>query len=247
MHFEVLEKFSMEDIAHPKVVSRSEWLVERKALLELEKELTRQYDRVAAVRRRLPMVKIEKAYEFDTPQGKRGLLSLFEGKRQLVAYHFMFGPDWQKGCTGCTQLGDALGDLSELAARDTRFIMVSRAPLLKLLAYKADRGWNLDWVSSFGSDFNYDFHVTLDDEVAPREYNYRAPPELDQPNVVKGERHGMSVFFRIGDEVFHTYSTYARGTEALMDAYRILDITPYGRQEDFEDSPAGWPQRPTYG
>jgi predicted dithiol-disulfide oxidoreductase (DUF899 family) len=237
----------MEELAHPRVASRCEWLVERNALLEHEKELTRHYDRVAAERRRLPMVKIDKPYLFDTPSGQRGLFSLFEGKRQLVVYHFMFGPDWQKGCSGCTQLGDALGDLSELEARDTRFVMVSRAPLLKLLAYKADKDWSLDWVSSFGSDFNYDFHVTLDDEVAPREYNYRCPPVLDEPQVVKGERHGMSVFFRIGEDVFHTYSSYARGTEALMDAFRILDITPYGRQEDFEDSPAGWPQRPTYG
>lgn len=237
----------MEEFAHPRVVSRSEWLAERKVLLEHEKELTKQNDRVAAERRRLPMVKVDKDYIFDTLSGKKPLLSLFEGKRQLVIYHFMFDPDWQKGCSGCTQLGDALGDLTLLAERDTRFVMVSRAPLLKLLAYKAEKGWNLDWVSSFGSDFNYDYHVTLNDEIAPREYNYRRPPELDQPHVIKGERHGMSVFFRVGDDVFHTYSSYARGTEALMDATRILDITPYGRQEDFEDSPSGWPQKPTYG
>jgi predicted dithiol-disulfide oxidoreductase (DUF899 family) len=237
----------MAEIAHPPIVSQAEWRKARLALLDHEKELTKHHDRVAAERRRLPMVKVEKTYSFDTPDGKKTLLDLFEGRRQLIVYHFMFGPDWQKGCPGCTQMGNSLGDLSPLDARDARFVMVSRAPLEKLLAYKAEKGWKLDWVSSYGSDFNYDYHVTLDDAVRPREYNYRSAPEIDQPRKVTGEEHGESVFLRIGDDVFHTYSAYARGTEGLMDAFGILDITPYGRQQDFEDSPAGWPQKPTYG
>jgi predicted dithiol-disulfide oxidoreductase (DUF899 family) len=238
-----------DTIPHPKIVSQSEWLAARRTLLTHEKELTKHYDRVAAERRRLPMVKVEKTYIFDTADGKKSLFDLFEGRRQLVIYHFMFGPDWKKGCPGCTQLGNALGDLSPLEERDARFVMVSRAPLEKLEAYRSEKGWDLDWVSSFGSDFNYDYHVTLDDDVIPREYNYRTGAEVDAKlgRKLTGEEHGMSVFFRIGNDVFHTYSAYARGTEGLMDAFSILDITPYGRQQDFEDSPAGWPQKPTYG
>jgi predicted dithiol-disulfide oxidoreductase (DUF899 family) len=225
--------------ARPKVVSRDEWLVARKALLQEEKALTHETDRVNADRRRLPMVEVEKAYTFETPEGPKSLLDLFEGRRQLIVYHFMFDPTWDEGCTGCTGYVDALGDLSLLAERDTTFVLVSRAPLEKLQRYKAERGWNRDWVSSGGGDFNLDYHVTLDD--AHREYNYRSEPGDN------GEAHGLSVFFRDGDQVFHTYSVFARGVESLTDSYRLLDTTPYGRQEDFEDSPEGWPQRPTYG
>jgi predicted dithiol-disulfide oxidoreductase (DUF899 family) len=237
-------------IAHPKIVSSDEWLAARKKLLEHEKELTRQRDRVNAERRRLPMVKIEKKYLFDGPEGKRSLSDLFDGRRQLIVYHFMFDPEWDKGCPGCTGYVDALGDLSMLHDRDTTFVLVSRAPLAKLDAYKAHRGWSVPWHSSFGSDFNYDFHVTLDENVAPIEYNYRNKAEMEArhvPNLTEGEEHGLSVFFRVGDDIFHTYSTYGRGTESLTDAYSLLDTTPYGRQEDFEDSPPGWPQKPTYG
>jgi predicted dithiol-disulfide oxidoreductase (DUF899 family) len=134
--------------------------------------------------------------------------------------------------------------------RNTTFAVISRAPLSKLGAYKALRGWTLPWYSSFESDFNYDFHVTLDESVAPRGYNYRSAAELDLrfgEDGFKGEQPGLSVFFRLGDDLFHTYSTYARGTESLTDAYSLLDATPYGRQEDFEDSPPGWPQKKTYG
>lgn len=134
--------------------------------------------------------------------------------------------------------------------RDTTFLLVSRAPLPKLEAYKAKKGWRVPWFSSFGSDFNYDFHVTNDEKVAPVEYNYRDKAEMEARkalNAADGEEHGLSVFFRLDDEVFHTYSTYARGTEGLTDAYSLLDTTPYGRQQDFEDSPLGWPQKPTYG
>src|SRR5579871_4404794 len=207
------------DIAHPTIVSRDEWLVARETLLLHEKELTRQRDRVAAERRRLPMVKIEKDYLFDGPAGKVSLGSLFEGRRQLVIYHFMFDPASDKGCPGCTGFINEFGDLSTLNERDTTFALISRAPLTKLEAYRALQGWKIPWYSSFESDFNYDYHVSSE----------------------SGEGQGLSVFFRIGDEVFHTYSTYARGVETLTDSYALLDTTPYGRQEDFEDSPPGWP------
>lgn len=214
-----------ERVPSPKVVAEGDWLTQRKALLEQEKELTRQLDRVNAARRRLPMVKLDKTYTLEGPDGKATLLDLFEGRRQLIVYHFMFDPAWEKGCPGCTGYLDALGDLSMLGKRETSFAVISRAPLAKLEAYKKAKGWNRPWHSSFGSDFNQDFRVT--DE--------------------KGEKHGLSVFFRIDRNVFHTYSTYQRGTESLTDSYALLDRTPYGRQEDFEDSPPGWPQKPTYG
>ena len=239
------------EVPHPPIVSRAEWLAARKALLQREKEQTKLRDRVNAERRRLPMVKLEKEYRFDTPQGKRSLKELFEGRRQLIVYHFMFDPEWDEGCPGCTGLVNALGDLSMLQDRDTSFVLISRAPLAKLEKYKTQKGWRRPWVSSFGSDFNYDFHVTLDEAVAPPQYNFRSKEELEQREEEsyfrKGEQHGLSVFFRIRDDVFHTYSTYARGCEGITDANSLLDRTPYGRQEDFEDSPPGWPQKPTYG
>jgi predicted dithiol-disulfide oxidoreductase (DUF899 family) len=238
------------EVPHPPIVSRDQWLDQRKKLLAHEKELTRQYDRINAERRRLPMVKVEKSYLFEAPGGELSLADLFEGRRQLVIYHFMFDPEWEKGCTGCTSYVNTLGDLGMLDKCDTAFVMVSRAPLAKLEAYKERYGWPFAWVSSLGSDFNYDFHVTNDEKVAPVEYNYRDKAELvanKSPNAMTGEEHGLSVFFRIDDDVFHTYSAYARGTEALTDARALLDMTPFGRQQDFEDSPPGWPQQPTYG
>ena len=237
-------------IVHPKIVGQDEWLSIRKVLLKHEKEYTQHRDRLNAERRRLPMVKLEKDYRFDGTNGSVKLVDLFEGRTQLIVYHFMFDPEWDKGCMGCTGYVNALGDLSMLSDRDTTFVLVSRAPFPKLESYQKLNGWSFPWYSSFGSDFNYDFHVTLDENVAPVEYNYRAKAELEQingPNVIQGESHGLSVFFRMGNDVFHTYSTYARGVESLTDAYSLLDMTPYGRQEDFEDSPTGWPQQPTYG
>jgi predicted dithiol-disulfide oxidoreductase (DUF899 family) len=216
---------TIQETAHPPIVTRDAWLAARKTLLTHEKELTKHYDRVSAERRRLPMLKLEKTYTFDGVEGKRSLYDLFDGHRQLIVYHFMFDPAWENGCDGCTGFVNELADLSMLPARDTQFVLISRAPLEKLQAYKARKGWDRPWYSSFGSDFNYDFQVTTD----------------------TGETHGLSVFFRIDDDIFHTYSTYNRGTESLTDSYRLLDVTPYGRQEDWEDSPAGWPQHPTYG
>ena len=216
---------TIQDLAHPPIATRDEWLAARKTLLAHEKEVTKHYDRVSAERRRLPMVKLEKTYTFDGPEGKRSLLDLFDGHHQLIVYHFMFDPAWENGCDGCTGFVNELADLSMLPARDTQFVLISRAPFEKLQAYKTRKGWDRPWYSSFGSDFNYDFQVTTD----------------------TGETHGLSVFFRIDDDIFHTYSTYNRGTESLTDSYRLLDVTPYGRQEGWEDSPAGWPQHPTYG
>ena len=237
-------------VPHPNIVAEAQWLTARKAHLAREKALTKELDRLRAERRRLPMVKVEKDYVFDSPGGRRSLLDLFAGRRQLVVYHFMFDPGWDKGCPGCTGYVNALGDLSMLEQRDTTFAVISRAPLAKLEAFKASKGWSIAWYSSYGTDFNYDFHVTLDEKVRPVEYNYRVKAEMQArqgPNTTSGEEHGISVFFRLDDEVFHTYSAYARGTEGLTDAYNLLDLTPYGREEAFEESPSGWPQRPTYG
>ena len=236
-------------VPHPEIVSEADWRKARLAHLEREKAVTKELDGLRAERRRLPMTKVAKDYLFDGPKGKVSLKDLFEDRRQLVIYHFMFDPAWSKGCTGCTDYVDAIGDLSMLNQRNTTFAVVSRAPLEKLEAYQAAKGWDVNWYSSFGSDFNYDFHVTLDETVTPIEYNYRNLEEMNKrngPNGMKGEEHGLSVFFRLGDDVYHTYSAYARGTESLTDSYQILDVTPYGRQESFEDSPAGWPQKPTY-
>ena len=241
------------NIAHPPIASQAEWLAARKALLAREKEATRARDALSAARRRLPMVRIEKDYRFTGPDGEVGFADLFEGRRQLIVYHFMFDPRWDAVCMGCTGYVDALGDLSMLRERDTTFALVSRAPLAKLEAYKARRGWGVPWYSSHGSRFNYDFHVTFDASVAPIEYNFRGVAELEQagmpppPGEQPFEGHGLSVFFRLDGGVFHTYSTYARGVEGLSNGYSLLDVTPYGRQEDWEDSPPGWPQRPTYG
>jgi predicted dithiol-disulfide oxidoreductase (DUF899 family) len=232
----------VESKAHPPIASQAEWLEARKALLADEKALTKEYDRVSAKRRRLPMVKVEKEYVFQGASDRKSLLELFGENMQVIVYHFMFDPTWDKGCMGCTGFVDALGDLSMLGERDTSFVLISRAPIEKLEKYRKERGWNWPWYSSGETDFNYDFGVTLDPAKDLTEYNYR------QDNFEKStEMPGTSVFFRMGDEVYHTYSCYARGGEALTDSYRLLDITPYGRQEDFEDSPEGWPQKPTYG
>jgi predicted dithiol-disulfide oxidoreductase (DUF899 family) len=215
----------------PDVVSREEWLAARTALLEQEKELTRRRDALAAERRRLPMVEITKPYEFEGPEGTVRLLDLFGDRRQLIVSHFMFDPSWEEGCPSCTAGADenAPGMRAHLAARDTTQVYVSRAPLAKLERYKAVRGWTFPWYSSYGSDFNYDFGVTLDPAVAPPVYNYRALPDYT------GELPGLSAFLRDGDRVFHTYSTFARGLESLGGSYYFLDTTALGRQEAWEE------------
>lgn len=229
-------------IPHPPIASQEEWLSARTKLLAHEKELTHQKDRVNAERRRLPMVKVDKEYTFDGTEGKVSLVDLFGGKRQLIVHHFMFGPEWEAGCPGCTGHVNSIGSIMALDKRDTRYVIVSRAPLDKLEAYKKLKGWSYPWYSSGEGDFNFDFNVSFREGVTDAEYNYSPRGREDE-----GEGPGMSVFFRIGDEVYHTYSVYARGLEPITDSYDFLDLTPYGRQEDFEDSPAGWPQSPTYG
>ena len=236
--------------AHPQIVSRQESLAARKAHLAHEKALTKQLDQLRAERRRLPMVKVDKRYEFDGPLGKSALPDLFADSFQLIVYHFMFDPDWEDGCPSCTGFVNALGDLTALAARGARFILVSRAPFAKLARYQARQKWQVPWYSSFDSDFNYDYHVSFDADVAPIEHNYRNTAELEArfgPQNLTGESQGLSVFVRLGQDVFHTYSTYARGVENLSNSFSLLDVTPFGRQLAFEDSPPGWPQRPTYG
>lgn len=232
-------------IAHPPIVAYDEWLAARQELLAREKEITRARDALNAARRRLPMVRVEKDYTFVGPEGKVAFPALFEGRHQLIVYHFMFDPHRDEGCPTCSRFVDAISGLSTLHARDTTLTLVARAPYPKLAAWKARRGWSVPWYSSYGSDFNYDYHATFDESVAPLEHNYRAItiPADEMP----AESQALSVFFRLDDAVFHTYSSFARGVEGLGSAYSYLDLTPYGRQEDFEDSPPGWPQRPTYG
>jgi predicted dithiol-disulfide oxidoreductase (DUF899 family) len=225
---------------YPKIVSHAEWLNARKELLIQEKALTHYRDAVNAERRRLPMVRIEKDYIFDGPAGKARLLDLFGGRRQLIVYYFMFDPSWDEGCPSCSFLVDNIGHLSHLHARKTSLALVSRAPLAKIEPFKKRMGWTFKWYSSFASDFNYDFHVTMDEAVAPIEYNYRTKAELVRKGEIyftRGESHGLSVFLRYGDGVFHTYSTYARGTDLLAGTYNYLDLTALGRQEDWEEPP----------
>ena len=225
-------------------MSRDEWLRARKELLEREKELTRRRDALNAERRRLPMVEIEKEYLFEGPEGRATLLDLFEGRLQLIVGHFMFDPRWDEGCSSCTAGADEVSDglLEHLHARDTSFAYASRAPLEKLQRYKQTRGWTFPWYSSHGSDFNYDFHVTLDEAVAPVEYNYRGRAEHERAGssfYVEGEQPiempGTSYFLRDGERVFHTYSNYARGAEMTGGSYYFLDLTALGRQEDWEE------------
>jgi predicted dithiol-disulfide oxidoreductase (DUF899 family) len=216
----------------PPVVSQTEWQAAQEALLAEEKEATRARDALAAERRRLPRVRIDKDYAFDGPAGKARLLDLFEARRQLLLYHFMFGPMEDAGCDGCSMFVDQIGHLAHLHARDTSFALVSRAPITKIEAYRKRMGWTIPWYSSFETDFNVDFGVG---------------PEAPQPDVYQdGETFGLSVFLRDDDSVFRTYFTTARGVEALGSVWTFLDLTPLGRQEEWEDSPAGYPQTKPY-
>jgi predicted dithiol-disulfide oxidoreductase (DUF899 family) len=213
---------------HP-TVRRDEWLAARKALLAREKELTRARDALNEARRALPKVEVEKPYVFEGPRGRAGLPDLFEGRRQLIVQHFMFDPTWDEGCSSCSCDADSLGNLAHLHARDTTFAAVSRAPLDKIEPFRRRMGWTFPWYSSYGTDFNYDFHVTLDRSVGSVEYNYRA---VDVGDSGSSEMSGVSVFIRDDeDRVFHTYSAYGRGTDLHNTAYVYLDLTPLGRQE----------------
>jgi predicted dithiol-disulfide oxidoreductase (DUF899 family) len=231
-------------MALPQVVTHDEWLVARKQLLEQEKDLTRRRDALNAERRRMPMVRIDKDYVFEGPVGAARLLDLFEGRRQLIVRHFMFDPRWEDGCPSCTAAADEVSDglLEHLHTRDTTLAHVSRAPLDRIERYKARRSWTFPWYSSYRSGFNYDFHVTLDDSVAPFEYNFRTAAEyraLGQAGFADGdqpfEMPGTSFFLRDGEAVFHTNSTYARGAEMTGGSYYFLDLTALGRQEEWEE------------
>jgi predicted dithiol-disulfide oxidoreductase (DUF899 family) len=228
----------------PDVVSPEAWRAARIDLLAEEKAMTKARDALVAKRRELPMVEVTKDYQFEGPDGTADLLDLFDGRSQLIIGHFMFNPDWEDGCPSCTAGADeiARGLLEHLHARDTSFTYVSRAPIAKIEKYKAKRGWTFPWYSSFGSDFNYDFDVTLDESVKPVEYNYRTKAEYEQkgaPVYTDGdgpvEYPGRSSFLRVGDKVFHTYSVYARGLETMGGSYYLLDETALGRQEDWEE------------
>jgi predicted dithiol-disulfide oxidoreductase (DUF899 family) len=239
--------------------TREEWLAAREALLVREKEHTRLGDEIARQRRELPWISMEKEYRFDTQDGTRTLAELFEGRSQLIVYHFMFGPDYTAGCATCSSTADSFnGVLPHLVARDVTMICISRAPLEKLLAYRRRMGWSFNWASSYDSDFNFDFGVSAADESAHEvvpllEANEVAafpllsdqrvrdnlPPIVTQNAAATGtdvvgyfsEGHGVSTFARDGDSVYHCYSSYARGTEFLMGYYAILDRTPKGRNE----------------
>jgi predicted dithiol-disulfide oxidoreductase (DUF899 family) len=211
-----------------KIVSREEWLAERIQLLAEEKAFTRQRDRLAAKRQALPWVKVEKEYRFDAPDGQKTLSDLFDGRSQLVVDHFMLGPGWGEGCVGCSFGADHIGNLVHLNHHDVSVVVVSRAPLAEIEAYKKRMGWRFPWVSSYGSNFNYDFCVSFTpDQLASGQvyYNYR---EIDGG---MDELPGTSVFLKDGSEIFHTYSTYARGAEELITTYMVLDLTPKGRNE----------------
>lgn len=227
------------DIEYPEIVYKKKWISARRKLLKKEKEFTKARDTLNAERRRLPMVKIDKDYEFHGPEGNVHLLDLFEDRLQLIIYHFMFDPDWDQGCTSCSAWADqiARGHLNHLNSRSTTLALVSRAPFHKLQAFKKRMGWTTPWYSSFNNKFNYDFHVTQDESVAPVQYNYRDKTTLEhlgQYYHTKGEQPGISCFLRDGDDIFHTYSTYGRGMEAAGDANHFLDLTALGRQEEWE-------------
>ena len=213
------------------VVSREEWLAARKELLKKEKEFTRLRDQLSAGRRELPWVKVDKNYVFDGPDGKESLSDLFDGRSQLIVYHFMFDPDWSEGCKSCSLLADHYNPaIVHLRHRDVSMVTISRAPLEKLLSFKKRMGWTFKWVSSFASDFNREFHVTFTAEELERKtanYNYESGP------FPVSEAPGISVFFKDdGGNIFHTYSSYARGLDIFIGTYNLLDIVPKGRDED---------------
>lgn len=230
---------STSRIENPKIVSREEWLAARKKLLAREKQLTHERDAVAAERRELPWVKVEKDYVFDSPTGKKTLAELFNGKSQLIVYHFMFGPEWQEGCPSCSFLMDHTdGTLVHLAQRDVAFAAVSRAPFAKIEAFKKRMGWRFPWVSAFGTDFNYDYHVSFKKEEKAQGKVYY---NFDMTEFPSEEAPGISVFYKDKNgAIFHTYSSYARGTETGVGTYSYLDLVPKGRDEDHLPFTMSW-------
>jgi predicted dithiol-disulfide oxidoreductase (DUF899 family) len=225
-------------VSGPQGAAREQWLSARKELLVREKELTRLRDSLAAERRRLPVVRLDKNYVFEGPTGQRGLPELFDGCHQLIIHHFMFAPGWDAGCPSCAAWSGELppGLMAQLRARDTAFAAVSLAPLLKIMAYRAGKSWEFPWYSSAGSDFNYDFHATLDESVAPVMYNYQSRADLAESGSpdelvtadVPVEVPGISCFVLDGGIVFHTYSTYSRGVEQVSGLQSLLELTASG-------------------
>jgi len=225
----------------PRIATRDEWLAARKDLLAKEKDLTRRRDALSIERRNLPMVEVQD-YTLEGPDGPVHLSDLFEGRPQLVVYHFMFDPSWDEGCPSCTAGTDELspGFLRHLHARDTSYAMVSRAPIDKLVRWKEARGWDIPWYSSHGTSFNYDFGVTMDESVQPIEYNYRTLAEFEArgesfDTTKPQELPGRSCFLMVDGRIFHTYSQYARGLESTGGSYYFLDLTALGRQEEWEE------------
>lgn len=225
----------------PQVVSRDDWLVARQALLVKEKAMTRARDELNSERRRLPMVKIDELYSLKGSAGTVSLLDMFEGRDQLVIYHFMFHPDWDQGCPSCSWFVDNIGHLAHLNASGITFAAVSRAPFAKIEKFKERMGWTFPWYSSYGSSFNYDFHVTLDESVTPIVWNYRtkADDERIGPGYLQGEQPfempGLSCFLRDGEVIFHTFSTFARGLDMIGFTVNVMDQTALGRQEEWEE------------
>ena len=223
------------------IVSEAEWLVARKDLLTREKEFSRQRDALSAARRKLPMVKIEKEYVFEGPNGKETLADLFDGRSQLIVYHFMFGPGWEEGCKSCSYLADHFDGANwHLPHRDVTLVVISRAPLSELEAYKKRMGWRFKWLSSHGNDFNFDYRVSLTKEDEKKNkiyYNYT------EGEFMMDELPGLSVFYKDEDgAIFHTYSTYSRGLDILVGTYNFLDLVPKGRDENPE-STMDWVRR----
>ena len=224
-----------------KIVSQDEWLTARKALLVKEKEFTRARDQISAARRDLPWVKVEKPYAFDTAGGKQSLADLFDGRSQLIVYHFMLGPGWKDGCPSCSFLADHFdGAAIHLAQRDVTLVVVSRAPLAEIQAYQKRMGWKFKWVSSYGTDFNHDFHVSFTpEEKASGKVNYN----YTMTEFPSEEAPGLSAFIRNDGAVFHTYSSYGRGLDILVGAYNFLDFAPKGRDEDSLPWTMAWVRR----
>jgi len=236
----------------PPVVSQQEWLAARRDLLVKEKEVTRAEDAVDAARRALPVTEVTKTYTFTGPEGQASLTDLFDGRRQLITYHFMWRheqsgfPGEDQGCPTCSFLVDSIGDLSHLHACDTTLVLVSRAPITSIERFSRRMGWQVPWYSSYGSDFNYDFHASFDEARAPLEYNYKDKETLQRvtPYIRSGtDGPGVSVFLREGDRVYHAYSAYERGLDTLLGTYRWLDLTPTGRQRHVTE----FPYHDTYG
>jgi len=229
----------MSTVQQPKVVSQAEWLAARKNLLEKEKEFTRQRDALSALRREMPWVRLEKEYVFNGPGGKERLSDLFGGKSQLFVYHFMFGPDWKEGCQSCSMFADHVdGLLVHLANRDVSFMAVSRAPLAQIEAFNKRMGWKFKWVSSNGTDFNYDYHVSFTrEEMASGNVYYNFGKNIFPSD----EAPGASVFYKDAHgSIFHTYSSYARGLDILLGVYNFMDMTPMGRHEEGLAYPMAW-------